>query len=257
MGVVVHSDPATLAAAAAARLITSVTDAQSARGIAHLVVTGGGTGTAVLAAVRDSGAHEAVDWSAVHVWWGDERFLPDGDPDRNETQAREALLDHVPVDPVNVHPMAAAGSVHGTDPETAAAAYGDELGRFARAEDHGPVPRFDLLLLGVGPDGHVASLFPEHPGLYADDVVAIGVRGAPKPPPLRVSLTLPTIRAAAEVWFVVAGSDKSAPVTMALQGAGERQVPAAGARGTRRTLWLLDRSAAAGLPPGLSRISSP
>lgn len=257
VNVVVHSDPGTLAAAAAARLVTTLTDAQSARGVAHVVLTGGSMGTALLVAVRESRARAAVDWSSVHVWWGDERFLPEGDADRNETQAREALLDHVPVDPAKVHPMPAAGSEHGADPETAAAAYAAELGRFARPEDHGPVPRFDVLLLGVGPDGHVASLFPGHPGVHADDLVATGVRGSPKPPPLRVSLTLPTIRAAAEVWFVVTGAEKSGPVAMALQGAGERQVPAAGARGTRRTLWLLDRAAASGVPAGLTRISSP
>lgn len=257
VNVIVHSDPSTLAAAAAARLITSLTDAQSARGVAHLVITGGTMGNEMLAAVRDSTARAAVDWSAVHVWWGDERFLPEGDPDRNETQAREALLDHVPLDPAKVHPMPAADSEHGADPETAAATYAAELGRFARAEDHGPVPRFDVLVLGVGPDGHVASLFPEHPGVHADDLVVTGVRGSPKPPPLRVSLTFPTIRAAAEVWFVVAGAEKSGPVAMALQGAGERQVPAAGARGTRRTLWLLDRAAASAVPQGLTRISSP
>lgn len=257
VGVVVHSDPAALAAAAAARLVTALTDAQYARGVAHVVLTGGSMGIEVLASLRSSPARSAVDWGSVHVWWGDERFLPAGHTDRNETQAREALLDHVPLDPTKVHPMAAAGSPDGLDPESAASAYTRELASWARSEDHGPTPRFDVLLLGMGPDGHVASLFPDHASVHADDLVVTGVRGAPKPPPSRVSLTLPTIRAAAEVWFVVTGADKAARVRMALEGAGERQVPAAGARGRRRTLWLLDRAAAAGVPPGVTRISSP
>ncbi|WP_209289041.1 6-phosphogluconolactonase, partial [Escherichia coli] len=84
---------------------------------------------------------------------------------------------------------------------------------------------FDVAVLGMGPDGHVASLFPEHPGLHATGTV-IGVRGSPKPPPERVSLTLAALRAATEVWFPVAGADKAAVTAMALGGAGERQVPA-------------------------------
>jgi 6-phosphogluconolactonase len=115
---------------------------------------------------------------------------------------------------------------------------------------------FDVLLLGVGPDAHVASLFPEEPALYEERSV-VAVRGAPKPPPTRISLTLPTIRAAAEVWLVVSGEDKAGAVRLALSGAGEVQVPAAGARGRQRTMWLLDRAAASQLPPGLERIASP
>ena len=113
-----------------------------------------------------------------------------------------------------------------------------------------------VLLLGVGPDAHVASLFPEEPALYEERSV-VAVRGAPKPPPTRISLTLPTIRSAAEVWLVVSGEDKAGAVRLALSGAGEVQVPAAGARGRQRTPWLLDRAAASQLPPGPGRIASP
>ncbi|KOG91899.1 6-phosphogluconolactonase, partial [Streptomyces varsoviensis] len=118
-------------------------------------------------------------------------------------------------------------------------------------EDHGPVPSFDVLLLGVGPDTHVASLFPEQPGVRESERMVVGVRGAPKPPPNRVSLTLPAIRSAREVWLLAAGEDKAQAVTIALSGAGEVQAPAAGAYGRTRTLWLLDRAAAAGLPRSL------
>ena len=113
-----------------------------------------------------------------------------------------------------------------------------------------------MLLLGVGPDGHVASLFPEQPALY-DDRAVVAVHGAPKPPPTRVSLTLPTIALADEVWLVVAGADKAPAVRMALGGAGEVQIPAAGARGRRATRWLLDRAAAAEIPTDFPRPASP
>lgn len=255
--VVVHADTDTLSAAAAARFLTTVTDLQSSGAVPHVVLTGGSLGIAVLTALRSSAARSAVDWSRLHVWWGDERHLPAGDPDRNETQAREALLDHVDVDPAKVHPVPAADSDEGRSPETAAAAYAELLRQHRRTADRLDVPRFDVLLLGMGPDGHVASLFPEHPGLLSEGVSVTGVRGSPKPPPERVSLTFEAIRAAAEVWFVVAGADKAAAVAMALGGAGERQIPAAGAYGTRRTLWLLDRAAASGLPDGLARLASP
>jgi len=252
--VLTHRDATLLARAVAARLVTRLVDVQSARGEASLVLTGGGIGTACLAELRDSPARDAVDWSRVDIWWGDERFLPAGDGERNETQARAALLDHVDLDLARVHPVLPATAV--PDPETAAQRYADELRRAARPEDHGPVPQFDVLLLGMGPDGHVASLFPESPAVY-DDRPVVGVRGAPKPPPNRVSLTLAAINAAREVWMVVSGEDKAPAVSLALGGAGPLQVPAAGVRGRQRTLWLLDAAAAAKLPAGLGRIASP
>jgi 6-phosphogluconolactonase len=118
------------------------------------------------------------------------------------------------------------------------------------------VPSFDVLLLGVGPDGHVASLFPESPALY-DERMVIPVRGAPKPPPSRLSLSLSAINSAREVWLIAAGEEKSGPVRMALGGAGSTQVPAAGVAGRARTRWLLDRAAASRLPASLARIASP
>ncbi len=255
--VVVHADAALLAEAAAARLVTHLVDAQAARGRAHVVLTGGGVGTSTLKALAGTPARDAVDWSAVDVWWGDERFLPEGHPVRNVSQARDALLVHVPLDPARVHPMPAVGAPWGEDVDAAAAAYADELARARRPEERGGVPTFDVLMLGVGPDGHVASLFPEHPALHETDRTVIGVRGAPKPPPVRISLTMPVIRSAAEVWLVAAGAEKAPAVALALSGAGEVALPAAGAQGQRATLWLLDRAAAAEVPPGLTRIGSP
>jgi 6-phosphogluconolactonase len=252
--VLVHRDADVLAKAVAARLITGLTDAQAAKGSAHLVLTGGGMGISTLAEVAATPAHDAVEWPRLDIWWGDERFLPTGDPERNETGAREALLDRVDVDPARVHPM--LGPDSGLTAEESAERYAGELRRAARPEDHGPVPSFDILMLGLGPDGHVASLFPGMPALY-DERPVVAVHGAPKPPPTRISMTLPTIRAAREVWVIAAGEEKAGAVRLALQESGPVQVPAAGARGRRRTLFLLDRAAASKIPPGLGRPASP
>ncbi|MBT2504443.1 6-phosphogluconolactonase [Streptomyces sp. ISL-98] len=248
---VVHHDKELMAQAAAARLITKVVDAQSARGSASVVLTGGRNGNGVLAALASSPARDAIDWARLDLWWGDERFLPAGDPERNYTQACDALLDSVPVDPARVHAMPASGGAYSNDVDAAAAAYATELAAAAGPEDHGPVPTFDVLMLGVGPDTHVASLFPELPAVREAERTVVGVHGAPKPPPTRISLTLPAIRAAREVWLLAAGEDKAKAVAIGLSGAGEIQAPAAGAYGRSRTLWLLDDAAASQLPRAL------
>ncbi|HKG51577.1 MAG TPA: 6-phosphogluconolactonase [Actinomycetales bacterium] len=256
--VVVHRDKQLLAEAAAARLVTRLVDAQSSRGSATAVLTGGSVGTGVLAALAASPARDAVDWSRVDLWWGDERFLPSGDPERNETQAREALLHRLPLDPQRVHPMPASDGPDGDDVDAAAARYADELAEAARREGaREGVPTIDVLMLGVGPDAHVASLFPEMAGVHETERTVIGVHGSPKPPPLRISLTLPVICSAQEVWLVVGGEDKAAAVGLALRGAGAVQAPAAAVSGRRATLWLLDRAAAAQVPPALVRLASP
>ncbi|MEU7013009.1 6-phosphogluconolactonase [Streptomyces sp. 2RAF24] len=248
---VVHRDKELMAQAAAARLITKIVDAQSARGTASVVLTGGRNGNGLLAALSTAPARDAVDWSRLDLWWGDERFLPEGDPERNVTQAREALLDSVPLDPARVHAMPASDGPYGNDVEAAAAAYAAELAAAAGPEDRAGVPTFDVLMLGVGPDTHVASLFPELPAVRETERTVVGVHGAPKPPPIRVSLTLPAIRAAKEVWLLAAGEDKAKAAAIALSGAGEVQAPAAGAYGRSRTLWLLDAAAASELPRDL------
>lgn len=245
--VVVHADPDLLAQAVAARLVVKMIDAQAERGEATIVLTGGRIATAVYQAARDLPARDAVDWSRVNLWWGDERFLPAGHPDRNETQARSALVDALPFDPGRVHPMPPSDGPDGDDPEAAAARYAAELASAARPGT-AALPHFDVLLLGIGDDGHVASVFPEHPVAYEQRPVS-AVRGCPKPPPVRLTLTIPAIKTAEEVWLVAAGADKARAVGMALAGAGPVQVPAAGVDGVDRTLWLLDRAAAAAVKP--------
>ncbi|MCG2798330.1 MAG: 6-phosphogluconolactonase [Cellulomonas sp.] len=242
--VVVLPDADALARSTASRLMLALIDSQSEHTPVHIALTGGGAGTATLAAAALDPLSELVDWSAVHLWWGDERFLPDGDPERNETSARRALLDPLGerLPAANVHPVPGPGPGV-PDVEASADAYRDELAGWAVPGE--VLPRFDVLMLGVGPDAHVASLFPGLPGPVTDDALVVAVHGSPKPPPLRVSLTFPAIRSAQRVWLVAAGAEKADAVAAALRAdADPAQVPAAGAVGRSSTLWLLDAAAA-------------
>ncbi|AKU16807.1 6-phosphogluconolactonase [Luteipulveratus mongoliensis] len=241
--IVRRPDKATLSAQIAGRLVDRILTAQRDRGVAHVVLTGGSMGSASLEALGASGRADEIDWSAVEIWWGDERFVPFGDGERNEVQARQALLDRLPLDPARVHPMAA--SDEGVTTEDGAARYADQLA--TAAGDGETVPAFDVLMLGVGPDAHVASLFPGHPALDIDATAAVAIHDSPKPPPDRISMTYPTLNAAREVWLMVAGADKADAVARALGGADRHQAPAAGVHGTDATVWWLDDAAAAQL----------
>src|SRR4029453_2452407 len=145
------------------------------------------------------------------------------------------LLDALPLDPARVHPMPPSDGPDGADPEAGAAPYAGEVVALARPGD-GALPHFDVLLLGVGEDGHVASVFPEHPVAYETRPVS-AVRGSPKPPPVRITLALHAINTAEEVWLMATGPEKAKAARIALSGAGPIQVPAAGVRGVERTVW--------------------
>jgi 6-phosphogluconolactonase len=242
--VFVHTSGDLLASAAAARTVTRLADAIAAEGHAHVVLTGGGIGTKVLAAIAAAPARDAVDWRHVDFWWGDERFEPAGDPERNETGARAALLDALRVDQARVHAVAGPDGPDGDDPDAAAARYAAEL---AAAAGDGVVPVFDVLMLGIGPEGHVASIFPDSPAAHATGSV-VAVRNSPKPPPTRISFTFSAIQAAREVWVLASGAEKADAVAEALSGVSQDKLPAAGARGRDRTLFLLDEAAASKLP---------
>ena len=252
----VHADAELLAQAVADRLADRLTAAVAASGSASVVLTGGGIGTRVLAELARGPARNAIDWSRCDIWWGDERFLPAGDPERNETGARAALLDHVGVDPDRVHPMSPSDGPDGDNPEAAAERYAGLLRGAARPSDHGAVPSFDVLMLGIGPEGHVASLFPEMPAVHETERMVVAVRDSPKPPPTRLSLTFPAIQAAREVWILASGAEKADAVGLSLSGTADpARVPAAGARGREQTLFLVDRAAAARLPAEFGRTS--
>lgn len=230
-----YVDAGELAAAAGARLVGAITSAIGNRGQAVIVLTGGTVGIALL---RHVAAYAPdVDWSKVQLFWGDERFVPAEDPDRNYRQAREALLETISIPSGNVHEMAASDGAFGADIEAAAQAYEKLLPE-----------EFDVHLLGMGGEGHVNSLFPDTEAVREDSRLVIAVTDSPKPPPRRITLTLPAVRRAREVWLVVAGAEKAEAAAAAIGGAAPVDVPAAGAIGREATVWLLDKAAASKLP---------
>ncbi|MFV0633643.1 6-phosphogluconolactonase [Demequina sp.] len=234
--VIVYSDADALAQATAARLLLSIGDTLAHREVAHVVLTGGTVGIATLEAAAASPLASAIDWTSVHVWWGDERFVADGDADRNEGQAQEALLSRLPLPEDNIHRMGSS-----TTFATAQEAAEDYVHQIEAAG----IPAWDVLMVGLGPDGHVASLFPGHTG-YEDasqgDAPAIAVHDSPKPPPTRVSLTLDAINRAREVWVIAAGAAKAEVVAQGVRG--DLAIPGGAVRGRESTRWLIDAAAA-------------
>ena len=245
--VLVHPDKQALSGSVAARFLTKIVDILDDLGEANVALTGGTMGIAVLEAVNSSPARDSVDWSKVHFWWGDERFVPKADEDRNERQAREALLDHLSVPPVNIHPFPASDEI--PDIDEAASVYAAELEAFAA--DGARAPKFDITFLGVGPDGHIASLFPDRAGIRETEATVIAERDSPKPPPQRLSLTRPVINASDRIWLVLSGSDKASALGLALAGASYTEVPVAGAKGRKRTVFFVDKEAAVDVPENL------
>jgi 6-phosphogluconolactonase len=238
-----YADTDTLVTAAGDRLVLAIAGAISRRGRALIVLTGGGTGTGLLKRVREQA--DGIDWSKVHLFWGDDRFVPADDDERNEKQAREALIDHVDIPDANVHAMAPSGGAFGDDLDAAASAYERVLAE--NADDGEAVPEFDVHLLGMGGEGHINSLFPDTAAVRETDRMVIGVTDSPKPPPRRITLTLPAVQRSREVWLVVSGEAKADAVAAAIGGAEPVDVPAAGGVGREATVWLLDEAAASKL----------
>jgi 6-phosphogluconolactonase len=245
--VLVHADKKALAGSVAARFITKVVDLLDQQPRVNIALTGGTVGIAVLEAIRESPARDSIDWSRVVVWWSDERWLPRGDAERNDTQAREALLDHVTLRAENIHCCPDPDS--GISLENAATSYSAELAD--AADERRDTPRFDILFLGVGSDGHIASLFPDAPGIRVTEGTVIAVRNSPKPPPERLTLTLPVINSADRIWLALSGPDKASALGLALAGASTWEVPVAGVEGRLRTVFFVDREAAAKVPADL------
>ena len=227
-------DADALAGAIAQRILDRLAQVQQSGRTPSIVLTGG---TIAIAAYERIQAG-AVDWTDVDVYWGDERFVPAGHADRNDQQARDAFLTRLGVPAARLHTMPAADEGF---PSIGAAAD-------AHASDLPDGP-FDLVLLGVGPDGHIASLFPGFPQVHETVRRAVEVLDSPKPPPQRISLTYPALNHATTVWFLVSGEGKAEAVARALGGATPDEIPAAGAHGTDETVWLLDADAASTLTP--------
>ncbi|WP_409426276.1 6-phosphogluconolactonase [Mycobacterium sp. SMC-11] len=244
MIVATYPDADALVAAAGDRLADAVESAVAARGRALVVLTGGGNGIALLHRLGEHAAR--IDWTKVHLFFGDDRFVPADDADRNDKQAREALLGRIEIPAANVHAMPASDGEYGDDLDAAAQAYQEVLA--ANAAPGQPAPDFDVHLLGMGPEGHINSLFPDTAAVKENTRLVVGVPDSPKPPPRRITLTLPAIQRSREVWLVVAGESKAEAVAAAVGGADPVAVPAAGATGRQQTVWLLDEAAAAQLP---------
>jgi len=236
----VHEDGDALATAVAGELLTRLADVQESETVPQIGLTGGGIAESVHREIArlstESSLERAVDWSQVVVWWGDERFVAPDSSDRNALGARATFLDVVGASPANVHEMPSTDTA--SNAEAGAAAYSEEM----RAQGSG---EFEIVMLGIGPDGHVASLFPGFPQLDVTDRIAVAVTDSPKPPPERISLTYPALNRARSVWFLVSGAEKADAVARALaEGTDLHEVPAAGVAGREETIWFLDRAAA-------------
>jgi 6-phosphogluconolactonase len=233
-----HDDADTLVGDVASALLERIEAAQARGELPNIGLTGGTIADALHRELARRAPDSSVDWSRIVFWWGDERFVPVDSPDRNAGQAREALLDHVPVDPAHVHEV--PGSDQVATAEDAAASYSASM----RADGAG---FFEVLMLGVGPDGHCASLFPGHPALAARDAIAVAVHDSPKPPPDRVTLTFEAMERCRAVWFIASGEGKADAVARALAPEGSvEETPARGVRGDE-TVWWLDEDAASAL----------
>ena len=233
-----HDDADLLVGDVASALLDRIEAAQGRGEVPQVGLTGGSIAEALHRELARRAPDSSVDWSRVVFWWGDERFVPSDSPDRNAGQARADLLNHVPVDPAHVHEVPASDQV--ASAEEAAEAYS------AAMREHG-AGFFEVLMLGIGPDGHCASLFPGHPGLQARDAIAVAIHDSPKPPPDRVTLTFEAMERCRAVWFIASGEGKAEAVARALAPTGSvEETPARGVRGDE-TVWWLDEDAASAL----------
>jgi 6-phosphogluconolactonase len=233
--------PDGVAAAVADRVMKLLTDAQHVRGTASVVLTGGSVSRKIH---RDLPAQpEQFDWSQVDVWWGDERFLPADDSERNAGQARVDLLDRLALIPSRVHPMPSTDDVDNV--AAAAESYAQDLHEFVAG--HGSDdPWFDVLMLGIGPDGHCASLFPGRPQVSSNADV-MPVVDSPKPPPQRVTLGMTALQRARHVIFAATGKEKADALARSVAGGDVVATPSAGPRGLESTTWYVDSPAASRL----------
>lgn len=226
----VHESPDELATAVATRFVSRLTEIQAEDRTPQVVLTGGTIAGHIHRAIADQPG--AVDWGNVEFWWGDERFVAEDSPERNEKQARDAFLNSLNVNEDFVHPMPAAD---GRDLDAAAFFYAEQL-------RHHPAEYFDIVFLGLGPDGHIASIFPDHASFRDDGDIAYAVTGSPKPPAERITLSLDALNDAEEVWFVVSGAEKAD--ALARVQAGDQALPGSHVRGRQSTQWFVDEAAA-------------
>jgi 6-phosphogluconolactonase len=233
----VFADVNELSLRAAEASVRTINQSVQTNGSCSLVLAGGST-PRTLYHLLSSQFRDQIPWTKVHVFWGDERYVPLGDPQSNYRMARETLLDHVSCPAGNVHRM----PTNLSDADAAARDYEKTLKTYFSEG----WPRFDLVLLGLGDEGHTASLFPGSPALEETKRWVVAVR-APAEPPLRLTLTLPALTRAANVYFLVTGSNKAQALHQVLSGLPDpKNYPASGVRLARGTvMWWVDREAAA------------
>lgn len=244
-----------LATAAAREFINTVAELQrtgdtvTGDGIVRVVLTGGGAGIATLAeiAALDHAAQQtaedfpvtAIDWSQVYVFFGDERFLAAGDPERNDKQAFDALLRHVNIPSLNVYRVPALAA--GEEPDGQALDAAAEF--YGKTVDQVAPEGFDIHLLGMGPEGHINSLFPHTDALLHAEGSVVAVRECPKPPAERISLAMQAVNRSRQVWLLVSGEEKKEAAGQVFNGGNGAEWPAALASGTEATLLWVDEAA--------------
>ncbi len=243
--------PGDVSVAAARFIVDRLAEALDARGVAHWCTTGGSSAPGIYRALRAAPLRDALDWSSVHTWWGDDRFVPADDPLSNVLPLATVLREPgagVAIPDTNVHPVpVAAVRAAGGGPADAARAYEAEMHDVGPASGPDGLPAFDLIILGVGPDGHILSVFP---GSAVFDAAAWV---EPVPAPMHVEPHLPRVTihprllsAARSVLVVTTGAGKAAVLAQAWVGGDPRELPL---RATLlpQTTWLLDEAAAVGL----------
>lgn len=226
------SDSNAVAENTAAKLIESLTAVLAEQNQAHVMLTGGTVGIATLAALGSHPLRDSIDYDRVHFWWGDERYVSTDSGDRNALQARNAFISKIKIKADHVHEFPSTDS--GLSLEQAAEEFANHVSEVA--------PKFDIVLLGMGPDGHIASLFPgkaiPEPGIWI-----IAEPDSPKPPAQRLSFTYEALNSANEIWFVVAGADKQDAVSVAM-GDKSESLPVGRVHGKKFTRWFIDATAA-------------
>ncbi len=221
-----------VAIAAADAAVQRILQLQASQDRIDIAITGGTVGIKALACWANHSQRDAIDYNRLHFWWGDERFVERNSPDRNFNQAWEALLSQLNVPAENLHQFPAAGE--GQDLDAAAATF----------EAHWLTenPTIEFGFMGMGPDGHIASLFPGKPNTDASAAV-IAEHDSPKPPPQRLSFSYEAIRSWNEIWFTIAGADKAAPTAVAFSGSPE-ELPVGRIHGELADVWFIDDAAA-------------
>lgn len=228
------TDAAEVADVVARRLLRRIVSLQRTKGEVHLCLTGGQTANAVYEHLADLAPGSDLDPTLLQLWWGDERFVPATDQVRNSLQAITRLGRGIALKSAQIHSMPAKDGR--ADSDQCAAEYAAELG-----DTH-----FDITLLGVGADGHVGSIFPNHPSSAPTSRSVIGVTNAPKEPAERITLSIDALSRCDELWFIATGEVKADAVARALEG--DETVPAAHPHGESATYWFLDMEAAGKLP---------